>query len=98
MDDMGNSDTTFFAPVEPEDQKIERRDEQAKVKAGMRILEEVLERLTARITFYDTLDSLHCDVESNAEVHLREVITNQKTKANLELEKEYWQGLYDNYA
>lgn len=97
MDNLGNVETSFYAPKATPDQVKEKIEEQSKVRAGMELLEELIERLEARATFYDTLSSVKADVTTTPEEHLRQVIANDQTKANLKLEISYFTTLRDTY-
>ena len=96
MDDMGNTGTDYFSIQEPADKVLERRAQQNKLQAGKALLDDVIKRLEERITFYDSLDSIDIDIETSPEAHKTEVITGQKTKLNLIIEKEYFQALRDS--
>jgi hypothetical protein len=96
-DDLMPNDGTFYHLTEPEEQKQEESEERAKAIQGMALLEELIERLNTRITFYDSLNSIAPDVKDTPEQHLRACIAGQMTKQNLIQEKEYMEGLRDKY-
>lgn len=89
MNELGNSETSYFIVKEPEEQKKARLEEAGKVKEGIRLLEDIIARFDKRIAFYDSLDSMDVDAMSKPEDHLRQVIANKQTKANLIAEREY---------
>ncbi len=89
MSDYGNTESSYFSLQEPTEQKQERVDQKAKARAGLKLLEELLERWQKRIDFYNTLDAIADDVDTDPEVHLRQVIANKQTVKNLTEEMEY---------
>jgi hypothetical protein len=97
MDELGNTESSYFLIDEPEEQKQERRDDEAMVKQGIRMLEEIIQRFQERITFYDTLDSIEVDIETHPEEHLRAVIAGKQTKTNLMQEKEWLENLRSTF-
>jgi hypothetical protein len=58
MDNLGNTETSYFRVDEPVDQKKERIEEKSKARAGLHLLEDIIERFNKRIAFYNTLDSI----------------------------------------
>ena len=97
MDELGNTESSYFLIEEPADQKQERQDEKAKVKQGIKMLEEIIARFQERITFYDTLESIDVDIETQPEEHLRAVIAGKQTKANLMQEKDWLENLRSTF-
>lgn len=97
MDELGNTESNYFLPTEPEEQVKERKEEQAKVMKGIAMLEEIIERMEQRITFYDTVSSIEVDVTTHPEEHLRAVIAAKQTKENLIQEKEWIENLRATY-
>lgn len=96
MDDLGNTESPYFAS-EPAEQVQERKEEKAKVMKGIAMLEEIIERFEKRIAFYDTLNSIDVDASTHPEEHLRIVIANKQTSQNLTEEKEWIENLRDTY-
>lgn len=97
MDELGNTESPYFIPTEPEEQVQERKDEKAKVMKGIAMLEEIIERFEKRITFYDTTNSIEVDVTTTPEEHLRAVLVAKGISQNLTEEKEWIENLRDTY-
>lgn len=93
MDELGNTETSYFQVTKPIEQVKATSQERAMVKSAVPMIEELIERFTKRITFYDTLSSVKADVLTTPEEHLRLCIANDQTKTNLIQEKEYLEGL-----
>lgn len=98
MDNQGNSETTYFGIQDDVTTVSETTQERAMVKAALPLIDELLDRLQARITFYDTLNSIEVDLETDPEAYIRQHIANAQTKANLELEKQYLETLKDTHS
>ena len=88
---------TAWHPTEPEVQADERTEEKGKVLEGIRLLEEVIDRMNTRIAFYDSVKSLTADLSVTPEEHLREVLAHQLVIAELTQEKEYLEGLRETH-
>lgn len=97
MDELGNTESPYFIPTEPEEQVQERKEEKAKVMKGIAMLEDVIKRMEARITFYDTLKSIDVDASTHPEEHLRAVLVAKGISQNLTEEKEWIENLRDTY-
>jgi hypothetical protein len=93
MSEYGNTESNYFQPTEPKEQKEERIELESKARAGLKLMEDIIEHFEKRIAFYNTLDALTDDVDIDAEVHLRQVIANKQTVKNLTEEMEYLIGL-----
>lgn len=92
------NDGAFFQPTdEPEEQVMERNQEQAKVQSAMPVLEDLIIHLTDRIAFYDSIDSLEASIKDRPESFQMQVLANQQTKADLVIEKTQLEGLRDTY-
>lgn len=98
MDEMGNTESSFFIPKEPTEQIEERNEERAKVMKGMAMLEDVIARFEKRITFYDMTKSIEVDVTTNPEEHLRAVLVAKSMSENLTQEKEWLENLRSTFA
>lgn len=96
MDDLGNTESPYFAS-EPAEQVQERKEEKAKVMKGIAMLEEIIERFEKRIAFYDTTNSIEVDVTTAPEEHLRAVLVAKGISQNLTEEKEWIENLRDTY-
>lgn len=98
MDEMGNTESSFFIPKEPTEQIEERNEERAKVMKGMAMLEDVIARFEKRITFYDMTKSIEVDVTTNPEEHLRAVLVAKGMSENLTQEKEWLENLRSTFT
>lgn len=91
MDELGNSESSYFDPhTEPTEQKQERTEEEAANRAGRKQIELIIERLTARITFYDSPKSIDVDLLDHPDIHQKKVMVAQMMVENLTEERDYW--------
>lgn len=91
MDELGNSESPYFALNEPEERRIERDEEKGKVREGMRLLEEIVERFEARIEHLSSVDAI--TETSDPAKFMHQISGNQVAKAVLAAELEYLEGL-----
>ena len=97
FDDMYPRDGAVYQVTEPVEQKKERNLEKSKVMAALPLINELIERIQKRITFYDTVSSITVDAGVESGEFLRQWHANQQTKANLEEEREWIVSLRDTY-
>lgn len=95
--DFGNVESSYFKVDEPEEQKVERQEEKAKVQGGKKLLEDLIERWAEKVAFYDSIDSIPNEVRADQEKFMLAVNTNSLTKENLIVELEYLEALRDTY-
>jgi hypothetical protein len=95
--DMGNSETSYFIAKEPEEQVKERQAEKAKVQGGRELLLELIERMTSRVEFYDSIESIPASRRKDDYTFRFTLDSNANTKANLEAELAYLTDLKDQY-
>lgn len=91
MDELGNSESPYFALNEPEERKNERAEEMGKVREGMRLLEEMIERFEARAEHLSSVDAITETTEPEKFMH--QVSGNRVAKAILLAELEYLESL-----
>jgi hypothetical protein len=97
VNEMGNSETSYFIPDEPEEQVKERRAEKAKVLAARELILEMIERMTKRVEFYDSINSVPAARRKDDYTFRFTLDSNANTKANLEAELTYLTDLKDQY-
>lgn len=95
MDDMGNSESSYFKLGESPEQKQERREIQARVKDGAKLLEDLLARFDARIAFYDSNKSIEVDITEAPEMHQKRMFVAQMMRECLQAERNYLETLKD---
>ena len=95
-DDIMPNDGTYFA--QPREQAIGRVKEKAKVLQGMDLLQDMIIRLEERIEFYGKTTSIPDAVRTNPTEFMAVSNSYSLTAKNLITEKEYLQGLIDEYA
>lgn len=98
MDEMGNTESNYFGLGESADQIKARQEEKSEVLKSLELIDQIIERLEARITFYDTNKSIEVDVSTKPEEHLRAVLLAKGMSENLAQEKEWIQALRDNHV
>lgn len=89
MDELGNTETPYFQPTEPEEQKQERSQEEAKIHAGLGVIEDMIKRFDKRIEFYQSPKAIEVDVTDDPLIHQKKVIVALTTAENITKEKEY---------
>lgn len=94
MSEYGNTETNYF--TQPKELKEEVQREKSQARAGLKLLEEIIEHFDERIEHYKKIDSIGSDVETDPEVHLRQVVANQQTIINLTNERDYLVGLRES--
>jgi hypothetical protein len=95
MDEIGNTESSYFHLGESVEQKNERKEAKARTKDGEKLLEDIIARLEKRIAFYDTIDSIPADVRAIPEDFMLTVNANDLTKRNLMNELEYLKTIQD---
>lgn len=96
-DNMYPNAGEYFLPTEPVDQVLERKAEAAKVKQALKLSEEVIKRLQERIAFYDSVQSINVDLQSDNEKFVRAWFVNREIKQILTNEKEWLEDLVSTY-
>jgi hypothetical protein len=92
MDDpITTGSSSEFLLAEPEDQKQARIDERDNVFQAYPVLEGVIARLTERIKFYESIDSI--TDTSDPATFMHQVEANRLTKINLTSELIYLEEL-----
>lgn len=97
MDELYPNDGSYYQPTEPAEQIQERKEEKGKVKEGIRLLEDVIERFEERIRFYDSVNSVPGEFRIDPAEFMHRVEANDLTKQNLIVEKTWLEGLRDTY-
>ena len=96
-DDMLLNDGEFFQVSEPYNigepagRKQARESARSRAKANEGIIQEVIIRLTNRLEWYNTVQSISVD-PSDQESFMRQWIGHQATVANLQQEVDYWKN------
>ena len=81
---------------EPEDQAIERKEEEFRVRDEYPLLQEVIDRLSERIDHYTRVDSISSF--DNAEKFMHQMAGNKIAAENLAQEREYLISLVSSYV
>lgn len=87
----------YFIPREPQEMRVERQKEKAKVLEAKKLSEEILDRYDDRIAFYDSVDSIDASIRSNEEKFLRAWVVNREVKSILQAERDWLEGLIEPY-
>lgn len=95
---MPNDGSTFYLPKEIEEEVVSRKKEKAKTLEKLAVLKEIIEYLEGRIAFYGSVDSIPDVVKVDPEKFMHVAAANSLTKACLITEKEYIEGLLQQYA
>lgn len=88
----------YFTSSEPEDQAIERNQEEAAVVNASPIIQEEIGRLAQRIEFYSSIDAIDASTMMNPEDFMHAVAANKIVKSHLIAEKGILEGLLQEYA
>ena len=92
MDDMyPNDGSTFYTVSEPLEQKLARKRAKAEIEDMQLAIRGVIERLEARILFYDSTNCIEFDHKTHPAEFMNAYNAAQLTKQNLTQEKEYLQ-------
>lgn len=91
------NDSTFFWASEPEEQKIARKKETAQTLEAISVLQELVDRLNERITFYNSNTTIPDDVRTDPTKFL--ILHNCYTLVAKTLfsEKEYIEDLISSH-
>lgn len=92
IDDVYPENSTAFFLEEPQEQKQERKKEEGKNWAGKEQIEEIVERLEARIKYFNSPQSIDVDIKDSPEVHQKKVFVSQGMSEELDRELDYWRG------
>lgn len=92
-DDMYPNDGVYFLPKEPKDQVIARQKEKAETLEAIRVLEEAIARFEDKIKFYGSVDAMPVEVKTDPAKFMNMHNSNQMTRDNLVVEKEYLEDL-----
>jgi hypothetical protein len=95
MDDMGNTETSYFHLGEPLEQKLERKEAKGRIKDGVKLLEDIIAWIEGRIAFYEKVDAIPAEVRADEKLFMITVSANDLTKRNLMNELEYLKTLQD---
>lgn len=96
MSDLYPHDSAFYATT-PQEQIIDEASMKSKVKGALPFIEELMERLESRITFYDTLSSIPDEVQLIPEDFMHTVAANKLAARNLRQELTWITTLYEQY-
>lgn len=96
-DDLYPLDGGAFVP-EPAEQVEERNKEKGETLAALPMLESIIGRFAEKIAFYDSVDSIPEAIKLQPETFVRVVEANKLTRNNLIAEKEWLEGLIDEYT
>lgn len=96
-DNMYPTNGEYFLPREPKEQILDRKAEASKVKPAIKLSEDIIDRWTDRIAFYDTIDSIAVDLRTDETKFMRAWLLNREIKAILESEKEWLEDLVEQY-
>jgi hypothetical protein len=93
MNEDGNVESPYFSIEEPKSQKVERINEEAKARAGLKLLEDMIQRFEKRIEFYNSLEAIDVDISDDPLLHQKKAHAAQITAENLTQERDYLVGL-----
>lgn len=96
-DNLYPNNGEYFLPTEPEEQKLDRKKEQAKVLEAKKLSDEIIARYEDRIVFYDTIDSIEVELRTDPEKFMRAWLVNREIKAILESECAWLEELVEQY-
>jgi folate-dependent tRNA-U54 methylase TrmFO/GidA len=96
--DLGNTETTYFEITEPEDQKLDRNAEKAKVMEGLALLEDIISHFTDQIAHYESTKSVPKEVMTKPDEFMHVIASNDLTADNLRQVRTYLEGLRDTYS
>ena len=84
--------------AEPKDQIDEKNQEANEVLSALPLINEMLERFNQRIAFYSSVDSIPEEVQTKPDEFMHVATANKLVKDNLEQEKNYLEGLINEYV
>lgn len=96
-DDVMPNDGSYFSFREPVEQVVERKKERAKTLEYINTLQEIIDRLNERISFYESVKSIPDEVKLNPEELIRVLNANALTAENLTNEKVHLESLISTY-
>lgn len=82
---------------EPADQRKERKDTEAHIGEFMPLIKDIIARLNERIAFYDSVSSISDEVKTKPDEFMHVVVSNELTKNNLIIEKEFLENLIEDF-
>lgn len=88
----------FGIPTEDIEQTQSRETEKAKVFNALPLMTDILARFDERITFYSSIDSIDSSLLTDPEAFMHTVTANKLTVQNLTAEKNYLEGLLEEYV
>lgn len=97
MDNLGTTDTNYFSIEEPEERKLERDEQEGKIREGIRVLEEIIARFDERIALYDSINSIPDDIKSDERKLSIAIYAKDEIVGNLQAEKDYLESLRTTY-
>lgn len=97
---MYPNDGTFMGgvPLEPVEQRVERKKERAQTLEAKKISEAILQHFEERIAYRDTLDAIAPDLAKTPELHQKVCEVNMMLKLALEEERDMLKEKLDMYA
>lgn len=98
-DNLYPNDGTFVAgvPVEPLEQRVARKKEQAETLEALKVIETVVTHFKERIAFRDSLSSIKVDLTKDPALHQKVCEVNDLLKLALEEEAQLLQDLLDTH-
>lgn len=96
-DDMYKTDGSFFGvPLEPLDQKLDRKKERAQTLSVLPILQSIIEQLEGDIAFYQSVKAIPDEVKADPAKFLIMHNANEMVADILLAKKEWVEGLIQN--
>lgn len=88
----------YFSPfTEPLEQALDRKKEKAKVLEALKLSEEMLKHFDERLEFYDSVSSIDVEIREDPERFMRAWLVNREIVQILEQERNWLEGLVEQY-
>lgn len=86
-----------WLPTEDQEQKNELLTEKANVFNALPLIQEIIGRFEEKIKFYESVKSIPNELKANPEAFMHMAVANEQTVVSLVGEKNYLEGLLDEY-
>lgn len=97
-DDLYPNQGDYFTSNEPEEQAIERNQEEAEIVNATPVIQKIIDHFNERIAFRDSIKSISVNISENPEMHQKACAVNDMLTTALRDEKELLEGLLQEYA